>query len=949
MNASVSSGDSIRTIKLRNHHLTISIWPEGGRILEVQSLANGRHMLSWWPYKTSDPGRAGGIGESGVCEGAGAWTVKELPDRVLLSRDLGDGVVLKKSIHLPADSLIFHVSLLMANEGPVHVRRVLEESAAICPGFGGATPRPESGILNCRHKAFLKRDEELIEEICYEIFEGIRVERDDLEWVLFNDPVGDSSVTAMLPDGHTVIRSEYHWWLEWSRAVSLAPGAKYTADFHYAVTGNVDEPIVAGEHFIAGVCGQRVVLDRDTRPKVAIFGLDAPAAGNAVTVAENGKTLVSGKPMPDGRELFEVPLGTWQSARDMRVEVSLGGKYGAADFLAADCARLYEELDKVCRRAHAAADAGSMSRTKAAGILAMKRIVDAGCDKSTGGISKALAAAVKAALWMESSKLEARPFYSEAERHWQLHAARRIDLKGETARLCSLLNAQYDLEIPRFREPDSQSGAFALADRLLEAALVLSVQKDNDLAHLFVSRLRDVCALWARFGAIFYETIHHGVLLTRLIPACQIASQHGWLSLSDEIDIHAMILDLCAKIYRRGGKQFRLSNWWAMESAALAYAAACLPYIPEADDYISGARETFYWLLVHGTLGDGGFWEMSPSYHVVTLEYLLHIAEALLRGGENLYAHDTCGRALSEMGDFLKVTAASPGRLPAFDDGRRDMRAAALLMLGKRCGDGEIIYHADAALSRRGRGRGATELFTPVDAPAAARPEAKNAVLKPSGKLLMHDPGGELSLVLDFGPHGGWHGHNDKLSFELFWKDACLVPDAGCYRYEEALHWSWFKTAMAHNTITLGERNQRDTAGRFLYLLEGETFVTAGVIAETYKGVTHWREMTFGEDVLLIDDFVEGAQPGESIVWRMNSFVPIEVGGGQARFTRDRMTVTISTLGQGLHMEVEEVPLMGEEESAMGAYVMGWQLRICKTAAKECEQILTRLDLQREA
>jgi hypothetical protein len=933
-----------RTIKLRNHHLTIRIWPDEGRILEVQSLRTGRHLVSWWPFKAGVPERAGGIGERTVPPGASPYSCRELPDRVSLTRELPNGLTLKKSIYLPPESLVFHVSIALTNSSSGSQAFLLDQVAAICPGFGGPSPEPDSGILHCRHKAFLKRLGGRPDEIPYEIFERVHVERDDLEWAAFNDPVGDHLVCALLPEGHAVLETEYHWWLQWSRSLSLAPGESFTADFHYACTPSVDLPVLASQHFIAGFAGETVPLGPSTTPRVRIFGLDTAASGNVASVSVNGKSILDGKPLPEDREPFDVALPEWPPERDLAIEVSVADKFGAAEFSARRCREISGSLEAVCREALALADAGAVSNAKAAAVLAQKRIVDINREKCAEHLEPVLTMALKDASAILKSPLDAVPLYNDADLRWQAGAAHAIDVAEARSRLLQALSRPYDLSAPRFRAPHPELGAFALADSLLETALLLAVHPDAELLHLFKSRLADLTVLWARFGEVVYETIHHGVMLTSVIPAYAIASRQGWLTRADEVEVQAMILDLAAKIRRRGGIQFRLSNWWAMEAAPLAYLGALFPYLPEAPEYLAMGREAFYWLLVHGTLADGGFWEMSPSYHFLTLEFLMRILEALLRAGQDLYASGMCGRHLADMVAFIKAIAVPPGRVPAFDDSGRSLPPESLLFLAKRLHDGELLHHADAAFALAGRPKGSLELFIPVDSPAPAAPDRGSEVIEPSGKLILRSSCRSIMLVLDFGPHGGWHGHNDKLSFELFWRDLCLVPDAGSYKYEDALHWSWFKAAAAHNTVTIADENQLPACGSLAYLLEKSGVVTAAVSAPTYPGVIHRREITLGDRTLLVDDFIENAPPGRTLVWRMNSFAPIVLEDNVASVSRQGVRFSVTSMTENTLLSVAHVPLMPEASPHGGEYVQGWQLRIQKTVTNPSERFLVRFD-----
>ncbi len=75
--------------------------------------------------------------------------------------------------------------------------------------------------------------------------------------------------------------------------------------------------------------------------------------------------------------------------------------------------------------------------------------------------------------------------------------------------------------------------------------------------------------------------------------------------------------------------------------------------------------------------------------------------------------------------------------------------------------------------------------------------------------------------LLDFGPHGGVHGHYDKLNLELY---AALPNGVGdemggepnFHFYDNPLHADWTNTTVAHNTMTVDEKSQAATEGKLL-------------------------------------------------------------------------------------------------------------------------------------
>ena len=77
-------------------------------------------------------------------------------------------------------------------------------------------------------------------------------------------------------------------------------------------------------------------------------------------------------------------------------------------------------------------------------------------------------------------------------------------------------------------------------------------------------------------------------------------------------------------------------------------------------------------------------------------------------------------------------------------------------------------------------------------------------------------------LAIDFGEHGGWHGHYDKLGFISFANHSLMGIDPGKHSYALDTHSSWEKTTIAHNTVVVDETNQLEATGSVIDQYLGE-------------------------------------------------------------------------------------------------------------------------------
>ena len=64
-----------------------------------------------------------------------------------------------------------------------------------------------------------------------------------------------------------------------------------------------------------------------------------------------------------------------------------------------------------------------------------------------------------------------------------------------------------------------------------------------------------------------------------------------------------------------------------------------------------------------------------------------------------------------------------------------------------------------------------------------------------------------VCAMLEYGEHGGGHGHPDKLQLILYGLGKQLCPDLGTTGYANPLHPNYYKRTPAHNTITINGQN----------------------------------------------------------------------------------------------------------------------------------------------
>ena len=273
----------------------------------------------------------------------------------------------------------------------------------------------------------------------------------------------------------------------------------------------------------------------------------------------------------------------------------------------------------------------------------------------------------------------------------------------------------------------------------------------------------------------------------------------------------------------------RIHNIKCWHIAALAAAATVTGDDAVRDHAIHG-EFGFHHQVGAGTERDGMWWEGSSSYHYYTLAALLTTA-AFVR------ARDPSWQAPQRFAAMLAapLTLVLPdGRLPASNDCWASSSlygevchgvppAAALYEMAAGWWPQPLYRDLLAAIYRRGpRDSEEALLHGPdtvaADAGSLSRPRA--GVLPHSGFAMVrsNDELHRQSLaLLKYGPHGGSHGHPDKLAITLYARGEPAAADLGTQGYGIGLHGQWYRQTASHNTVLVSGRAQPPATGTLLH------------------------------------------------------------------------------------------------------------------------------------
>ena len=298
---------------------------------------------------------------------------------------------------------------------------------------------------------------------------------------------------------------------------------------------------------------------------------------------------------------------------------------------------------------------------------------------------------------------------------------------------------------------------------------------------------------------------------------------------------------ICERLFRPSAETIRSQSFeWSNHEVwhLVAYGLAGLVvgdvrYVDEALHSKYGALNQ----LDHGILADGLWHEGTLHYHYFTMKGLTLLFRALRNLG---YAVPENYRKMFSA-PFGQLTP--DGALPAVNDTLPERFAP---------GDHPEQYEMANAwwddplyawwIAQQPRNNEPAALWGRDRAVTRAPKPLSSALLGESGLAVLRSqtPGRIRSgivpdncLMMDFGPHGGWHGHPDKLNVFFWLHGRAVTEDPGCIRYGNPRHWGWYRSTLAHNTVRIDGRNQGYST---CDLLAFETNAERSVVVASFSG-----------------------------------------------------------------------------------------------------------------
>lgn len=288
------------------------------------------------------------------------------------------------------------------------------------------------------------------------------------------------------------------------------------------------------------------------------------------------------------------------------------------------------------------------------------------------------------------------------------------------------------------------------------------------------------------------------------------------------------------------GPRKTIGNWTNFYNAAYIQGGIVLRDQNWVDIGMANAR-----FNVHTGIGDDGMWgEGSIGYHLFGRHALIAGLEALARKGVDLYGFEQC--RFKNLFDSPLKYAYPDSTAPGINDSGRaavggSWEAMAYDFAYLRYGDanyGRIVNGAMRQIMQSSACYFPTVIYNEL--PEKPLEGLKSLIFDTLGYAILRGSEGDSAtyLLMDYGPHGGTHGHPDKLNLILFADGDELAGEPQGYRYEDRRHSEWTRPTIAHWSVSVDEHAQAPTTGKLLAFCDrGSVKVMRGQSGDAYAGV----------------------------------------------------------------------------------------------------------------
>jgi hypothetical protein len=320
---------------------------------------------------------------------------------------------------------------------------------------------------------------------------------------------------------------------------------------------------------------------------------------------------------------------------------------------------------------------------------------------------------------------------------------------------------------------------------------------------------------------------------------------------------------------------YRSGNWQMCGSWALVYAGGLFPEFKEAKDWVRVGTKRLLEHAENDFYADGCHHERSTGYG----SWCTRITEDLLafsRTNPYVKLSGDLRKRITRMYDWWASVATPLGESQGFNDGGFGPLDGILENGVRFTGDGKYLWPVRDRVKSVGGIRPKKLGYTSIDQ-------------RPSGFAVMRsgwDPK-DLYMIVNYGPWGGGHAHNDLLDFAMYAHGAPVTVESNRWgSYDNPLD-SFFRSPQAHNQVVVNDTpmDRSKHRGEHAVWASGKGLDYFSASHEAYRdkfGVTIERSFVFLKpDYFLVSDTVTEDHRHSSYTWYLHA--PSKWRAGKSR------------------------------------------------------------------
>jgi hypothetical protein len=232
------------------------------------------------------------------------------------------------------------------------------------------------------------------------------------------------------------------------------------------------------------------------------------------------------------------------------------------------------------------------------------------------------------------------------------------------------------------------------------------------------------------------------------------------------------------------------SNWLISETQALHAAGIMFPEFKDAATWLTLAEERLTGELKKQVYKDGVHWELAPGYGRHVMMMFLKAHQFGVKNGRPMPGEYV--DILEKMFHYYAYSSIN-GQIAAFSDSKHS-NVRSVFASGFDYFPHRTDFQWLATQGRKG-----------------TKPTKTNIAFPYAGHYVMRSDfeADQRFMIVDAGPYGSGHQHEDALSFELSAYGERLITDPGIYRYNYSSPWRKFMvSSLAHNTLAVDNQGQ---------------------------------------------------------------------------------------------------------------------------------------------